>query len=91
MNQQIPDRKIKKYIDPKIIRRAAHINTISGALVIVLSGVFLFTLPANTFYIAFLLGFYLFFPGILISASIVSERTARNWVKFLPAYWLIKH
>jgi len=51
----------------------------------------LFTLPAKVFYVTILLGLYLFLPGILIVMSMVTERTARSWAKYLVALWFIRH
>lgn len=85
-----PTRKTIKYIDPVLIKKAAKIHSALGAIILILSGAVLYSLPAKAFYLAFITGSYFFFSGILIVFSIVNERTARKLAKYLVAYWVIK-
>lgn len=88
MEARQPNRKTVKYIDPAQVKKAARVQTAIGIFVLIFSGVVLYSLPANFFYIMFLVGSYFFFSGILITLSIVSERTSRNLAKYLVAYWI---
>jgi uncharacterized membrane protein HdeD (DUF308 family) len=90
MKETYPKRKTVKYIDPTHVKKAARLHAIIGAFILVFSGVILYSLPAKAFYLTFVAGAYFFFSGIFIVFSIVSERTARNWAKFLLAYWFFR-
>jgi len=90
MNKNYPSRKTIKYVDPERIKKAAWIHALIGSFILVFSGVILYSLPAGVFYIAFIAGSYFFFSGIFIVFSIVSDRTARRWAKFLLAFWILK-
>lgn len=90
MEKNHPTRKTVKYIDPARVKSAARIQTIIGAFILIFSGVVLYSLPAGAFYLLFIIGSYFFFSGILITFSIVSERTARKLARFLIIYWVFK-
>lgn len=90
MKETYPKRKTVKYIDLDHVKKAARIQAVIGAFILVFSGVILYSFPAKVFYLAFIAGSYFFFSGIFIVFSIVSDRTARNWAKFLIIYWLFK-
>ncbi len=90
MNENQPRRKTVKYIDPASVKKAARLQTLIGAFMIVFSGVVLYSLPAKVFYLVFILGSYFFFSGIIIVFSIVSERGARKLAKYMAAYWILK-
>ena len=89
MEENQPRRKIVKYIDPADIKKAARLQTVVGAFILVFSGVVLYSLPAKIFYFTFIIGSYFFFSGIVIVFSIVGERTARKLAKYLAAYWIL--
>jgi uncharacterized membrane protein HdeD (DUF308 family) len=88
VEENYPRRKTVKYIDPARVKKAAQVQTIIGAFILVFSGVVLYSLPAKIFYVTFVAGGYFFFSGIIIVFSIVSERTARKLAKYLIAYWV---
>lgn len=90
MNENQPRRKTVKYIDPGSIKKAARLQTLTGAFILVFSGVVLYSLPAKAFYLVFIVGSYFFFSGIVIVFSIVSDRTARKMARYMAAYWLLK-
>ena len=87
--EESPRRKTVRYIDPVRVKKAARLQTVVGAFILVFSGVILYSLPAKIFYLAFLAGIYFFFSGIIIVFSIVGERTARKMAKYLVAYWIL--
>lgn len=72
-----------KYVDFTLIRITAFIHFILGSVVLVLSGVVLFALPAFVFYLTFLFGFYLFLPGVAITFGIINKSTARKWARYM--------
>ncbi|HEX5797761.1 MAG TPA: hypothetical protein VFX79_00245 [Candidatus Saccharimonadales bacterium] len=87
--EERPKRKTVKYIDPVRIKKAARVQAILGAFILIFSGVILYSLPAKAFYVVFILGSYFFFSGILIAFSIVSERSSRKLAKYLIAFWIL--
>jgi uncharacterized membrane protein HdeD (DUF308 family) len=87
--EEHPKRKTVKYIDPARIKKAARVQTIIGAFILIFSGVILYSLPAQVFYLAFIVGSYFFFSGILIALSIVSERSSRKLAKYLIVFWVL--
>lgn len=89
MEENQPRRKTVKYIDPERVKKAARVQTLIGAFILVFSGVVLYSLPAKIFYLTFIAGSYFFFSGIIITFSIVSERTSRSMAKYLIAYWVL--
>ena len=76
-----------KYIDFTLIKITALVHCILGSIVLVLSGVVLFALPAFVFYTTFLFGFYLFLPGVAITFGIINKSTARTWARYMIPMW----
>lgn len=76
-----------KYIDYTLLKITALIHCIIGSIVLILSGVILFTLPPFVFYFTFLFGFYLFVPGVVITFGLVHRRTARSWARYMIPVW----
>ncbi|HET7673120.1 MAG TPA: hypothetical protein VFK11_01225 [Candidatus Saccharimonadales bacterium] len=82
----MPKRR-QEYIEFTLIRLSALIHCVLGSIVLILSGVVLFALPAIVFYATFILGFYLFLPGIVITFGLVNRRTARSWARYMIPLW----
>ncbi len=89
MDQYYPKRKTVKYVDPTLVRKAARVQTLIGAFILIISGAVLYSLPAKVFYLTFIVGGYFFFSGIIIVFSIVNERTARKIARYMAAYWIL--
>lgn len=87
--EERPKRKTVRYIDPIRIKKAARVQTVIGAFILILSGAVLYSLAAGVFYITFIVGSYFFFSGILIAFSIVNERSARKLAKYLVFFWIL--
>lgn len=77
----------KEYINPAILKLTALIHLVIGSIVLVISGFILFALPAYVFYFTFLVGFYLFLPGVVISFSLVNKHTSQKWARYMIPLW----
>ena len=75
------------YVNFTLVRLTAVIHAVLGSIILVLSGVILFALPAYVFWACFLFGFYLFVPGVVISFGLVNKTTAKAWSKWLIPLW----
>lgn len=76
-----------KYVDYTLIRVTAVLHLIFGSIILILSGIVLFALPAYAFYLTFLIGFYFFLPGVIISFQLVHRKTARSWSRLMVPVW----
>ncbi len=85
----VPRHRRPRYIDYTLLRITAFIHLILGSVILILSGIVLFTLPAYAFYMTFLVGFYLFLPGVVISFGIIPRATARKWAHYMLPIWKI--
>lgn len=75
------------YINHSLVRFSAFIHLISGSIILIISGFVLFALPAIVFYLTFLIGFYLFLPGVVVSFGLVNKQSVQNWAKWMIPVW----
>lgn len=78
-----------RYIDYRLVKLTAAIHLLLGSLILILSGVVLFALPAVIFYLTFLFGLYLFVPGVVITFGLVSKAAAKQWSHYMIPFWKI--
>lgn len=76
-----------RYIDYRLIKLTAVIHLILGSLILILSGIVLFALPAVVFYMTFLFGLYMFVPGVVITFSLVNKTAAKQWSHYMIPFW----
>ncbi|HEX5796891.1 MAG TPA: hypothetical protein VFX86_00715 [Candidatus Saccharimonadales bacterium] len=76
-----------KYIDHTLLRLVAFMHLVVGSIILIISGVVLFALPAFAFYLTFLAGFYFFLPGVIITFGLVGRRSARTWSRMMIPVW----
>lgn len=81
------DRRRPNYINNTTLKVAAFIHLLVGSIILIISGVVLFTLPSFAFYLVFLFGLYLFVPGVIITFGLVPRRAAQSWGRFLIPIW----
>jgi hypothetical protein len=79
--------KRQSYINPKIVKFTALLHLLIGSGLLILSGLVLFSLPSFVFWLCFLLGLYVFVPGVIISFALVPRRTAQKWAKWMIPLW----
>lgn len=80
-------RRRTSYINHSLVRITALVQLIIGSVLLVISGLILFVLPSFVFWGCFLLGFYLFLPGVVITFGLINRHQAQHWAKVMLPLW----